>query len=151
MIKLTQELEDSMRATVHEDPHHHGESVWQHTMEVFDDTLENDLLLRQVALWHDVGKPGTARREDGRIRFVGHAAESERLAREAGLPEEACVLIGQHHDLIDLANNNIVSGRPLSALANSPVAQMGLVRSLIEFTFIDAQAEPAGGKQFGRF
>ena len=146
MVKLPRDLADAMRATVHADSHHHGESVLEHTMEVladvgimYPDSPLSDLM-KMVAVWHDAGKPATARTEKGRTMFVGHAAESERLAREAGLPEEACVLVGQHHDLIHLMNNakNDLD-RPVAELAQSKASRLGLVDQLIAFTFIDAR------------
>jgi len=147
MVKLPRELAETMRATVHTDPHHHGESVLEHTMEVLqdvgvmypDDNPSSDLM-KTVAAWHDTGKPATARIEKGRTMFVGHAAESERLAKEAGLSEEACALVGQHHDLIHLMNNaKNELDRPIAELADSKVARMGLIDQLIAFAFIDAR------------
>lgn len=42
-------------------------------------------LLMLAALYHDAGKPSTSRVEpDGRIRFLGHEAESARLAQACG-------------------------------------------------------------------
>jgi tRNA nucleotidyltransferase (CCA-adding enzyme) len=78
-----------------QDPEWHPEGdVWTHTLQVVDeasgllDGLEGDrprqLAVMLGALCHDLGKPGTTRFEDGRIRSRGH--------EDAGLPPTESLL-----------------------------------------------------------
>jgi tRNA nucleotidyltransferase (CCA-adding enzyme) len=78
-----------------QDPAWHPEGdVWTHTLQVVDeaagllDGLEADrprrLAVMLGALCHDLGKPGTTRFEDGRIRSRGH--------EDAGLPPTSSLL-----------------------------------------------------------
>jgi tRNA nucleotidyltransferase (CCA-adding enzyme) len=78
-----------------QDPGWHPEgNVWAHTLQVVDEAaallgdLEADrprqLAVMLGALCHDLGKPGTTRFEDGRIRSRGH--------EEAGLPPTTALL-----------------------------------------------------------
>ena len=78
-----------------QDPGWHPEGdVWAHTLQVVDaaagllDGLEGDrprrLAVMLGALCHDLGKPGTTRFEDGRVRSRGH--------EEAGLPPTNALL-----------------------------------------------------------
>jgi tRNA nucleotidyltransferase (CCA-adding enzyme) len=82
-------------AATPQDPGWHPEGdVWTHTLQVVDeaagllDGLEGDrprrLCVMLGALCHDLGKPGTTRFEDGRIRSRGH--------EEAGLPPTTSLL-----------------------------------------------------------
>ena len=78
-----------------QDPAWHPEGdVWTHTLQVLDETaalvtdLAGDrpraLAVMLGSLCHDLGKPGTTRHEDGRIRSRGH--------EEAGLPLTTAIL-----------------------------------------------------------
>jgi tRNA nucleotidyltransferase (CCA-adding enzyme) len=78
-----------------QDPGWHPEGdVWAHTLQVVDeaaallgdlgDDRPRQLAVMLGALCHDLGKPGTTRFEDGRIRSRGH--------EEAGLPPTATLL-----------------------------------------------------------
>ena len=78
-----------------QDPEWHPEGdVWTHTLQVVDqaaalvDDLASDrpraLTVLLGSLCHDLGKPGTTREEDGRIRSRGHEA--------AGLPPTTTLL-----------------------------------------------------------
>jgi tRNA nucleotidyltransferase/poly(A) polymerase len=65
--------------------HHHGETVLEHTIETLDNlkrlhrlTVHNVL----AVLLHDAGKPRVAREAGGKVRFVGHAEESAKIAGE---------------------------------------------------------------------
>ena len=78
-----------------QDPGWHPEgNVWAHTLQVVDeaaallgdlgDDRPRQLAVMLGALCHDLGKPGTTRFEDGRIRSRGH--------EEAGLPPTTALL-----------------------------------------------------------
>ena len=78
-----------------QDPDWHPEgNVWAHTLQVVDeaaalladlgDDRPRQLAVMLGALCHDLGKPGTTRIEDGRIRSRGH--------EEAGLPPTGALL-----------------------------------------------------------
>jgi tRNA nucleotidyltransferase (CCA-adding enzyme) len=80
-------------ATTPQDPEWHPEGdVWTHTLLVIDEArrLIDDLDLPRAltvmlgALCHDLGKPGTTKVEDGRIRSRGH--------EEAGVPPTLSLL-----------------------------------------------------------
>jgi tRNA nucleotidyltransferase/poly(A) polymerase len=65
--------------------HHHGETVLEHTIEALNNlkrlhrlTVHNVL----AVLLHDAGKPRVAREVDGKIKFIGHAEESAKIAEE---------------------------------------------------------------------
>ena len=88
MVKLPRDLADAMKATAHADSHHHGESVLEHTMEVLadvgvmypDDSPLSDLM-KTVAVWHDAGKPASARTEKGRTMFVACQTTNQEAMR----------------------------------------------------------------------
>ena len=78
-----------------QEPEWHPEGdVWTHTLQVVDeaaaligdlaDDRPRQLALMLGALCHDLGKPATTRREDGRVRSRGH--------EEAGLPPTQSLL-----------------------------------------------------------
>jgi len=82
-------------ASTPQDPEWHPEGdVWTHTLQVIDEAaklvgdLAHDrpraLTVMLGALCHDLGKPATTRREDGRIRSRGH--------EEAGVPPTLALL-----------------------------------------------------------
>lgn len=68
--------------------HHPEGDVWQHTMLVIDEAAKlrgkskaPDVFML-AALLHDIGKPITTRKENGRITSRGHAEAGEQLAME---------------------------------------------------------------------
>ena len=61
----------------------HSEDVFQHTLTVIENTPK-DLLLRLVALFHDLGKPATLSiDEEGRRHFYTHEEVSDQLCKTA--------------------------------------------------------------------
>lgn len=71
------------------DEHHHHKDVYQHTLTVVeqaidyekDYNLENDLVLRLAALFHDIGKPATRKLEPGGVvTFYHHDVVGSKLA-----------------------------------------------------------------------
>lgn len=59
----------------------HHKNVFEHTMQVIDNTPCN-LLTRYAALFHDFGKMKTKVVVNGKVHFYGHEAEGGRIARE---------------------------------------------------------------------
>lgn len=60
------------------------------------DLLCDEEVIRLYQVYHDCGKPYCLEiDEEGRRHFPDHAVASERVAREAGLPDEVCRLIGR--------------------------------------------------------
>lgn len=71
------------------DEHHHHKDVYQHTLTVVEQAidyekdydLQNDLVLRLAALFHDIGKPSTRRLESGGgVTFYHHDVVGSKLA-----------------------------------------------------------------------
>ncbi len=108
-----------------QDPAWHGEGdAWTHTQMVVRALVESNdwqnlpaddrAILFYAALFHDLAKPETSRREDGRIRSPRHAVNSAHRARwmlaDAGLPfgqREATVqLIRRHSAPLHLLDKN---------------------------------------------
>lgn len=72
---------DRMMETGQETPHHCC-SVGEHTLRALQ-SIESDRILRLTMLFHDMGKPEKKTVDaDGVAHFKGHAAVSERMARE---------------------------------------------------------------------
>jgi len=64
-------------------PDYHPEGdVWTHTLLMLDVLDQTDTSLALAVMLHDVGKPGTLRRSDGRNRFHGHEHVGQEMARE---------------------------------------------------------------------
>jgi poly(A) polymerase len=73
------------------DEHHHHKDVYQHTLTVVaqaidyekDYGLQQDLVLRLAALFHDIGKPATKRLEPGgAVSFYHHDVVGAKLAKK---------------------------------------------------------------------
>jgi len=95
-----------------QDPEWHPEGdVWTHTLHSLDAYARNrvgdereDLVVGLAVLCHDLGKPGTTRREDGRWRSRGHDLAGEeptrtllqRLCPEKRLVEDVVPLVREH-------------------------------------------------------
>ena len=71
------------------DEHHHHKDVYQHTLTVVEQAidyekdydLQNDLVLRLAALFHDIGKPSTRKLESGGgVTFYHHDVVGSKLA-----------------------------------------------------------------------
>lgn len=83
---------------------HHDKDVWEHTITVIDNTPNEDLTLRLVALFHDCGKPFVYTEEDGIGHFYGHAKVSakmcetimQRLDYSEQLIEQVVMLVRKH-------------------------------------------------------
>jgi tRNA nucleotidyltransferase (CCA-adding enzyme) len=102
---------------VEQEPEWHAEGdVWTHTMRVLDQAAkiirdesrelseQERLQVMLGALCHDLGKPATTERADGRIRSLGHEKAGEEPARAllkkwsfSKEDEEAAVAITTHH------------------------------------------------------
>ncbi|HNX90848.1 MAG TPA: hypothetical protein PKG81_03215, partial [Candidatus Omnitrophota bacterium] len=55
------------------DPDTHPEGgVWEHTLATLRQNKEKDMMLNLAILFHDVGKPLTFSKEDGRIHYYSH-------------------------------------------------------------------------------
>jgi tRNA nucleotidyltransferase (CCA-adding enzyme) len=88
MEKLFPELRALVGCTQEPDVHPEGD-VWVHTLQAVDvAAAENGdlgvprrLAVLLATLCHDLGKPATWKRFDGRVRFHGHEAESVEPAR----------------------------------------------------------------------
>lgn len=83
---------------------YHFGTVWEHTSKVVEQ-VPAALLLRMAALLHDIGKINTRTvTENGKVRFIGHEIESEKLTRrilrrlnyEEGFVDEVCFLVRSH-------------------------------------------------------
>jgi len=93
-------------------PDHHPEGcVWTHTLKLLDLAERPSPRLAWAALLHDVGKARTQRREDGRIRYPGHAPVGrrmageilERLRRPSAEIRDTAALVDQHMRFLDAA------------------------------------------------
>lgn len=84
------ELQETVGMT--QNKYHFGD-VWEHTLKVVDNVKEmvktNTLyskngythqVLMVAALLHDIGKINTRTEKDGKVQFIGHELESEKLA-----------------------------------------------------------------------
>ncbi|MDR3274942.1 MAG: CCA tRNA nucleotidyltransferase [Endomicrobium sp.] len=58
---------------------YHIGDVFIHTMKVLD-TTRNDIILRMIALMHDIGKYVTYKKDNGKISFYGHNNKSAKEA-----------------------------------------------------------------------
>lgn len=92
-----------------QDPTWHPEgSVWVHTLMAVDAarelSKEPDMTVMWATLCHDLGKPSTTRREDGRIRARGHEVAGVeptisflgRMKAPGALVEAVCALVSSH-------------------------------------------------------
>jgi tRNA nucleotidyltransferase (CCA-adding enzyme) len=86
----------------------HLYDVWEHTLRTLD-AAPRDLAIRWAALYHDSGKPHTARTgPDGTTHFRGHQAVSTRLAEQAmdrlkqsrALRERVVALVRYHDERV---------------------------------------------------
>ncbi|MTI48222.1 MAG: HD domain-containing protein [Firmicutes bacterium] len=96
-------------------PHHHKD-VFNHTMDVLDNT-EEDLILRLAALLHDIGKPSTFSVDtDGIGHFYGHHMESMKIAQnilkrlkyDNETIERVSILIKEHMTKQDLVTDKAI-------------------------------------------
>ncbi|RLB43229.1 MAG: polynucleotide adenylyltransferase [Deltaproteobacteria bacterium] len=82
---------------------YHRYTIFRHIMVTLD-TVKPTLLLRLVALLHDIGKPRTRTRHRGHWRFLGHEEESAKLAEQimerlrfsSGLTRKVAHLVRHH-------------------------------------------------------
>jgi len=78
---------DKMFDIYHDEVHHYGESIWQHTLDVLKGTPPT-LKARLGALFHDIGKLVTKSEridKEGRqrVHFIGHDEYGREMARKA--------------------------------------------------------------------
>jgi len=60
----------------------HAYDVWEHTLHALESLPPDaDLIVRLAVIFHDVGKPKTKTRTNGRIRFYGHEDVSAEITR----------------------------------------------------------------------
>ena len=163
--RLNIHIRPGLEATSHgTNPHHHGESIWEHTLEVLAalDRLarsgeldafhlrDGDLyILRTVALLHDIGKVETHVAVDpkfGYDTFHNHAEASANLAEillPKDLPEKAriCLLIRCHVEALHLIRERIKRGHApgLKAAAKRLGDDLPL---LLAFAMADGAAKP---------
>ena len=71
-LKATQNVEQPKQ--------YHDKDVFGHIMDVTD-KIKPDLLLRVTALLHDIGKPETKSKTNGKISFIEHETKSSLLAK----------------------------------------------------------------------
>lgn len=82
---------------------YHDKDVYGHIMDVVD-KVQNNLLLRILALLHDIGKPQTQTNVDGKISFINHEIKSSKLAKQILIRlkypmefiKQVCFLIENH-------------------------------------------------------
>lgn len=82
---------------------YHIDDVFTHSLKVLDRT-KNNLILRMAALLHDIGKFETYKKENDKISFIGHEAESakaaeailKRLKYPKNFTAEVCSIIKNH-------------------------------------------------------
>ena len=61
---------------------YHEKDVFNHTLDVIDN-MENDLILRLAALFHDIGKPETFSLDKNGIgHFYGHNVKSAEITEK---------------------------------------------------------------------
>lgn len=78
--------------------------LWNHVLQVVKRVPADNLTLRWAALFHDVGKPGSFKEEEGEVTFHGHEVLGEeiwnRVAGRLGLArkfkEKVALLIRMH-------------------------------------------------------
>lgn len=102
------------------DPDTHPEGgVWAHTVATLKQNKESDPVLNLAILFHDVGKPPTFSREDGRIRYLCHhqvgsdmiEGIAKRLKMSGDLKEAIQFATFNHmkfHEVMDISNNKLV-------------------------------------------
>ena len=61
---------------------YHHKDVFEHTVQVVDQTPPRAWSLRWAALLHDIAKPRTRTIEDGEVHFYGHEHLGEQMARK---------------------------------------------------------------------
>lgn len=99
---------------------HHGESVWQHTLNAMDRCnyiTSTDLALKLAVLFHDTGKPSTRTSNNGKIQFLNHEAISASIfmasvgsyaGLEKGIKREVEFLIQNHMLFPQLTTNRSI-------------------------------------------
>lgn len=93
-LKIIEKLHPELGALINtpQEPQWHPEGdVWEHTKLSVDEVAkiirrenlgeEDSLVIMLAGLTHDLGKPATTKKEDGRIRSHGHAKAGEKLTR----------------------------------------------------------------------
>ncbi len=80
-IKLLQEILAGLARlkNLEQPTKYHVDDVFTHSLKVLDRT-RNDLTLRMAALLHDIGKFKTYKKDNDKISFLGHDAESAKEA-----------------------------------------------------------------------
>lgn len=107
--------------------------------------------LFKLALFiHDAGKPATMKQENGRMRFIGHEAEGEiiakRMARRLKLSRGAILfvsrLVRNHHRVFNLASLEKVTERSMAHLFRATGGEDGI--ALVLLALADARATRNG-------
>jgi putative nucleotidyltransferase with HDIG domain len=100
---------DAMKDTIHDfRGSHHGESVFEHTIETtqcLDSMSKDNISLKLAGVYHDVGKPYTEEKKDGKIMFLRHEEKSKEICDDTlgkikGVPRDisdaTCWMVGEH-------------------------------------------------------
>jgi tRNA nucleotidyltransferase (CCA-adding enzyme) len=141
-----------------QDPAWHPEGdVFVHTLHCLDafaaervgDETE-DLVVGLAVLCHDLGKPATTRREDGRVTSKGHEPVGEALARrflarltgEVALVEAVVPLVGAH-----LRPGQLHQARAGDAAVRRLARRVGRIDRLVRVARADWRGRPPLGEQ----
>lgn len=140
---------------------YHHLDVWDHTRKVVANAIHDfgpDLVLSLGALLHDVGKPPTKTLDDqGKIRFFGHEAEGEKMARvilnrwkfSGDEIDTVCKLVKNHMrlgsapELTDSAARRLIRdlGKDLDRLLNLVDADANALKTGVRVMDVDAIRE----------
>ncbi len=144
-----------LQATVgcEQDPEWHPEGdVWTHTGHVLDafaaerlGEAEEDLIVGLACLCHDLGKPGTTRFVDGRLRSRGHEAAGEaptrsflaRLTNRRGLVDDVVRLVVDH-----LKPRQLYQGGAGDAAVRRLAHRVKRIDRLVRLARADARGRP---------
>jgi putative nucleotidyltransferase with HDIG domain len=107
---------------------HHGESVWDHTLDVIRKTPSSEVA-RLSALFHDIGKPAAVKEESGKIMFPGHAEHGVDLVGDA-LRE-----LKFDNKTIKTVSNIVHSHMALTAQRQSEKERIRVIRSFIQAVY----------------
>jgi hypothetical protein len=128
-------------------PPGHPPGLEAYLNDVLDD--ESRLLLKWLALLHDVGKPGTRGSGEGRVQFIGHEVYGRQLVSglllhlypEDELRHRLSQLIVSHHRFHQIVTHFAELGNDFARLQ---LLLSGGNTPLREFSFLSKHLDPAG-------